>query len=46
MPSSLVKMDPPLEKIILWCLKKAPEERPQSTAELGENLLAYFKSRT
>jgi len=44
-PSMLVKMDPALENMILWTLRKDPKDRPSSVRELSDNLLAYLKTK-
>jgi len=44
-PSMLVKMDPALENMILWALRKEPGDRPATVRELSDNLLAYLKTK-
>ncbi len=42
-PSELATVNPDLERIILWCLKKEKENRPATVMELADHLLPLLE---
>ncbi len=44
-PSERCQVSAPLSNLIMWCLAKRPEERPQNTRAIVEALAAYLPRR-